>query len=1482
MVRPFGVPDPHPAAAGRPDGAPPTPATDRVDLADLTPTELADIFWLASAIEPAPRAGSTAPRDRPERPRPEPERPTFDATELPRSAGPDTDEPRLSPAAPPEHREPAPPAPAGVPGQAPRPDLRLVPGGGIVDAEVVTPSSLAGFRALRALKREVPARRDDAVILDEEATAERAMETGQWWPVTRSGTERRLDITVVIDNSPSMALWRSRVADFISLLERVGVFRSVQVRLLDTIRHEDGSRTAVLRGGTADTPARDTGEIVDTSGRRVVLVLTDGIGEPARPGVLHPILARWGRAMPVTVVNVLPQWLWRRGGLELHRARLWPGTLRPNARWRYDLPETWLEADPATQDPDAIPIPVIELQPRWLGWWGRLVTGEHKGPAEGMVLLTTSNHRGDPIVPVERTTLDAHSTVSAFRRAASPPALRLATLLAAVPVQLDVAHVIRQHFVPEAGPEHLSELLLSGLLPPSIRENEESTWESSVLTFHAEVRELLLSGGRRSETAGVVRMAAAYFGERIPVLGHLRDAIADPDNTADPTPTRENSADVVLESAVMRALSGPYLSRADRLRNAITQELKTSPTKPESIQASAQTASNDMPDTAERADRPHDSTTGAASVRAAESEAPRHPEFEQEPVTTPLAYPPNAWSSRSFQQRQPDEPPPIWGNIPPRNPNFTGRDDLLEQLAKRLTAGGTTAVLPSALHGMGGIGKTQMATEYIYRHQADYDLIWWIEAARPTQIRAALTELARTLGLPGATEANTAVPAVREALRTGRPFRRWLLVFDAADSPEAVRPFFPNGPGEILITSRNPDWAGIARPLELAVFKREESIELLGRRGPEIDRQDADRLAEKLGDLPLAIEQAAAWRAVTGMPVREYLRLFDESVAEILDTSTPPDYEVSVAAAWNVSFDELKTRNPAAHQILHICAFFSPEPISRDLFTGVSRVSISPELDEALRDPIKLARAIRDINRYGLAKIDHGNNTLQLHRLVQLVLRNRVMAPQVQAQMRHGAHQLLASLDPYDPESSRHWPRYRELLPHAYSANIVDCNDQWVRQLVINLMRFLFQWGDHDEAAQLAERAYTHFTDKLGPTHPQTLDVAARLGLYLWGLGRFEDAAAINQRTLDLRVQVSGEDAEETYTVQANVVTDYRAKGDFAAATKLSEEIYHKSKRLFGEDDPEALSAAYQHALSLRLSGEFQAAAALDAETHKRRVEVLGPDHPKTLSTMVGLIVDRREAGEYIQARVEQEKVTDAFRQRFTEDNKEYAAYVFLLSVARRKHGDHRAALELSKDAFERFTLSYGPRHPTTMACALAHSIDLRHSGDLDAAKKLGEETFDHYREILGEHHPHTLAATVDLAVTLRLRGEVTEARVLDERALEHFRAGIGPNHPYAIIATINLASDLAALGETEPAVGLNRDALERGTQTMGTDHPTMLAAAFNLSLDLSTTGNAEEAAKYRGTALDKYRKVLGEGHPGTKAAERGVRADCDIDPMLM
>lgn len=824
--------------------------------------------------------------------------------------------------------------------------------------------------------------------------------------------------------------------------------------------------------------------------------------------------------------------------------------------------------------------------------------------------------------------------------------------------------------------------------------------------------------------------------------------------------------------------------------------------------------------------------------------------------------------------------PVIWGDVPPKNLLFTGRSEVLDQLSARLSDGGATVVLPAALHGMGGIGKTQIAVEYIYRHLDDYDIVWWIQAAQTSQVRKALAELAQQLGLQGASEVHTAVPAVREALRLGEPYSRWLLVFDAAEGVETIQEYFPaNGPGQILITSRNPEWAEVANPLEITVFRREESIALLRKRGPEISDQEADALADKLGDLPLAVEQAAAWRAETGMPVSEYLTLFEEKVAEILGTSAPTGYEMPVAAAWNVSFDMLEKRNPAAHQLLQVCAFFAPEPITRSLFNGVRGISMSRELEAALRDPMQLGRAIRDINRYSLAKIDYRANTLQLHRLVQVVLRNR-MSPETRDEWQHVAHALLANLDPNEPKSSDWWPRYQDIWPHVYSSDPIQCDDAWVRQLVINLMQFLYFWGDHREAAALAARALERWREVLGDTDLHVLEASSYLGLYLWAIGRYAEAAELNARTLEARIAVSGEDSEETIIAELRVAVDVRSAGDFMRARELNERIYEKARALYGDDDPITLQTAHDLAVSVRLCGDYARAFDLDQHTSERRAEVLGYNSVDTLNTQSGMYIDRRELGDYKRARDEHEKIARRVRELIGEDKADTLRRLGYLAVARRKAGDHPGAIELSKNVLELFRRRYGDDHPNAMAAAVGYSIDLRHANDLTAAVALGEETYERYRVNLGERHPHTMAAAVDLAVSLRMRGDPLAARQLNERSLEELRIALGPDHPYALVCAIDLACDLAALNEPEKALSMGEEALERARRVLGEDHPTSLAASLNLALDLMAAGRETEAATLYARTVEQYRHALGDTHPATVDAIDQIRANCDIDPL--
>ena len=268
--------------------------------------------------------------------------------------------------------------------------------------------------------------------------------------------------------------------------------------------------------------------------------------------------------------------------------------------------------------------------------------------------------------------------------------------------------------------------------------------------------------------------------------------------------------------------------------------------------------------------------------------------------------------------------PQIW-NVPNRNADFTGRETTLERLHDGLTGDGTAVVLARAVYGLGGVGKTQVALEYAHRFKADYRLIWWINAEQPLEITLALAELAGRLGLHISDNAAESAAAALEQLRrdvTGR----WLLIFDNAEDPEDLAPFLPTGPGHILITSRNQAWTRHAQPVELDVFSRQESLAHLTQHVPGLGAADAAKVSAVVGDLPLAIEQAGAWLAETGMPAALYAEWLETQTTSALGLNKPLDYAKPVVAAWNLSIDRLKQQSPASVRLLQILAFCSPRP----------------------------------------------------------------------------------------------------------------------------------------------------------------------------------------------------------------------------------------------------------------------------------------------------------------------------------------------------------------------------------------------------------------------------------------------------------------------------------------------------------------------------------------------------------------------------
>nr|WP_030169830.1 FxSxx-COOH system tetratricopeptide repeat protein [Spirillospora albida] len=826
--------------------------------------------------------------------------------------------------------------------------------------------------------------------------------------------------------------------------------------------------------------------------------------------------------------------------------------------------------------------------------------------------------------------------------------------------------------------------------------------------------------------------------------------------------------------------------------------------------------------------------------------------------------------------------PQIWGRVPPRNKNFTGREELLGLLRAGI-ADEVTAVLPHALHGFGGVGKTQMAIEYAHRFRDEYDLVWWISADQPVLVRSALAALAPHLGLPPATATGVeeAAGAVLDALRRGEPYSRWLLVFDNADDPEGIMETIPSqGPGDVLITSRNHRWEGVVEALPVDVFTREESVAFLGKRVPaSIPARDADRLADALGDLPLALEQAAALQAETGIAVDEYLRLLKDRTTQLLDVGKPSEYPVSMTAAWDLSVSSLSNRMPEAVELLRCCAFFGPEPIPREVFS--QRVDgLRPQLARLLEDPIALSRAVGELGRYALARIDSVSRTIQVHRLIQALVRDE-LEPGAEAEYRTDVHRLLIGLRLQNPEETINWPRYGDYIAHVVPSEVQKSTAPDVRAFALDMARFLYVSGD-GFASEFVRHLIERWEKDSGPEEPDVLRAYREQGYILRMVGRYNEAYELNQATLS-RMHAAGMEDADVLLVVNSIGADLRARGDFAEALAHDKESVRRHHEAFGPDDPRTLRATNNLALDHSLTSDFTRAR----ETHMRallgqRDAPAGVGAAFILNAWNGLARAVRLGGDYAEAC---DVGQDALAYGKAHLSIEHPAVLQTskdLAIALRRAGDLTQATEMCADVHARCVKLYDLDHPDTLAAAMSLANLWRNIGQEREALELAADTVRRYPRIYGERHPYHLACMGNLAVLHRVTGDVAEARAVNETALEQLRVRVGLDHHYYLTVAANLASDLAALGDLESAIAIGRDAFTRITNLMGPDHPMTLVCAGNLSADLAGLGTdeaREEAARLHDDTAERYTRRLPADHPDVRVFQQGRHLDCDFDP---
>ncbi|MEU4404570.1 FxSxx-COOH system tetratricopeptide repeat protein [Streptosporangium sp. NPDC023963] len=835
----------------------------------------------------------------------------------------------------------------------------------------------------------------------------------------------------------------------------------------------------------------------------------------------------------------------------------------------------------------------------------------------------------------------------------------------------------------------------------------------------------------------------------------------------------------------------------------------------------------------------------------------------------------------SVGPRFPGTRPPVW-NLPTRNATFTGRNAVLDRLRDQIVGSNRTVVLPQAVYGLGGVGKTQVALEYAHRFMADYDVVWWIPAEHLDQINPVMAELAPLLRLRVGDNVAEAAQAAREALRQGDPYENWLLIFDNADNPKDLERFLPSGAGHVLITSRNTDWSRVAEPLAVDVFTRQESIEHLLRRAPGLASEDADRVARALGDLPLAIEQAGAWLEQTGMPAGQYVEQLEGRLTEVLALAEPQsDYPIPVMATWNLSFDRLRERSPASVRLLELLAFFAPEPISLDMLYSDAMVNCLAPFDEAVREKLMLGPVILQLGRYALAKVDQADNSIQVHRLIQAVVRSQMDADQLDRTV-HDVHRVLVAARPRvgDTDDPENWPRYEEIWPHLVPSAAAGCDEEETRRLLIDRVRYLWKRGEFGASLQLGSQLEEQWNEKLGKGDRQTVHLRFHLANTLRSQGRYGEARTVDTEVLTQQRRELGDYHVYTLMTAGGLAADLRALGDFQQALEMDGETYERLKELFGIDHRRTLMAAHNLGTSLRLAGHFARARDLDQETTDRRKVVLGDTHPYTLYSAASLARDLRELGNFRDC-LEMMRVTlEQYRQVLGDDWLDTLRTANGLATALRRAGRESEARRQAEETVAQYSARYGPTMPDTLVASLELASCLALTQEVDRARDLAADAMGHFSRVYGEDHPYTLTAANNLAIYLRELGALREARDLAERTFAVFAARMGATHPSTLVSAIGTAGCLAELGDLPAAEALERQTLESLRAVLHAEHPDVLVCEANLAITLNAVGHTAEARQMRERVLNAMRRALGDDHPYVADLAAWRRVNRDLEPQ--
>jgi tetratricopeptide (TPR) repeat protein len=753
---------------------------------------------------------------------------------------------------------------------------------------------------------------------------------------------------------------------------------------------------------------------------------------------------------------------------------------------------------------------------------------------------------------------------------------------------------------------------------------------------------------------------------------------------------------------------------------------------------------------------------GVRSARALPTTAPAFPGPSSQP-TEPRA-------------QFPGSLPPIW-NVPVGTRLFEGRVTTLSRLAETLARDGAAAVTQMiSVHGLGGVGKTQVAARYARDHQGSYDIVWWVRSEEDAIRLSDYASLGAALGLPEAAEQNQADLVAATAKWLARA-GRWLLIFDNAPSPQVIADLIPErSGGHVLITSRrHADWRILdATPLPLDVWGRAESVAFLAKRTSDTDADAADAVAEALGDLPLALEQAAAYTNQQVIGLQTYYERLSNNTAHLMAKGQPTDYEHTVTTTWNLAFESLEAPAP---ELLAMCVFLAPERIPLELINGFAAQALSAQGLSV--EPHSIEDAIEQLLGYALIT-PSGQGSVDIHRLVQQIVRNRHSSTE-QRRFAGAALGMLSAALPPECWRAEHWPKTEQLLPHVLAVTehtqSLDTATDMSTAMMLTVAQSLCERAELSTAKDLCERALVTLERSLGPDAAEIAATLGELGNVLGQSGELREARAALERALTIKEKHHGPDDIRVASTLGNLGNVLADLGELTEALHFLERTLTIEE---SEDEPDdsamAITLGNLGSVLAQL-GRLDEARVIVRRSLETKERINGPEHHEVAIALVNLGIILRRSDELEDARTAEERALPIIERVYGSDHPAVAKVLGNLGNILSDLNEGVAARQIQERALAIEERAYGPDHHEVAKTLVNLGRILRAGDELEEARTTLERALTIEERVYGKDHIEVATTLINLSQALALMGEFSDARVSAERALTIEEHVYAPDH---------------------------------------------------------------------------------------------------------